>query len=133
MTTPTAPSAQRVDWGAVFAKITADVENNVAPPVGHLDPASFADVLARVHASLPAWIGALRAHQGVVTGLADLLAAMNKAGVPHAADVEALVLAIPGLAAKAESWAWVLPLLAGGGPFAPAPTYTPGPGQYRGR
>jgi hypothetical protein len=116
-----------IDWGALVQRIEDDIRENRAPPSASLNPAAFADALARIHASLPAWIGALRDHQGVVTGLADLLAAMSRAGVPHAADAEALVLAVPGLAATVEKWAWVLPMLAGGGPFAPAPTWQPGP------
>lgn len=121
-------------WGDVvkaFEKALEDVRANRAPPPP-ISTSSLADILAHVNAALPAVIATLRAHQGVITGAAELLEALSKAGVPHAADIEAALLAAPGMLEKAEKW---LPMIAGFlAATRPAPTYQPGSDPiFRGR
>ena len=127
MTSNAAAAPAPVDWGAVIRQFIADINVNRAPPSATFDPSSIANTLSRINAALPAVIQTLRAHQGVITGVADLLAAMSRAGVPHASDIEAAVLETPGLLAEVEEWLpWVLPVLSGGASSAPAPIGIPG-------
>ena len=118
-----APSAADT-WAAILAGLkqaATDVAANRAPPVATPNPHALADALERLHANLPAVIATLRAHQGVVTGAADILAALAKAGVPHAADIEAALLAAPDALAMVEKWLpFILPFLGGGAAFTPA-------------
>lgn len=118
------------DWGAILAKIADDIRNNRAPPAP-LNTGSLADTLAKINAALPAAIATLRAHQGVVTGFADLLAVLSKSGVPYAGDIEAAVLSVPELLDDGERW---LPRIIGVlTAFDAAPAWQPGPAPYRGR
>jgi hypothetical protein len=116
-----------IDWSAVLSKIADDIKNNRAPPAP-LNTGSLADTLAKINAALPAAILTLRAHQGVVTGAADLLAVLSKAGVPYADEIEAAVLSVPGALDEAEKWlprvVWALT------EFQPAPTWQPGPDPF---
>lgn len=89
-------------WRAI-QKAVDDVRNNRAPPAA-INTVSLADTLERVRASLPAVITTLRAHQGVETGVVDLLEYLAKQGVPHAHDIEAAVLAMPGVLEAAEQY-----------------------------
>lgn len=117
-------------WSIViagFMKLADDIRENRAPPAPSATPGQLAGALEQLHANLPAIIGTLRAHQGVVTGAADLLAALSKAGVPHAADIEAAVLAAPGALATIDKWLpWILPFFSGpaGGAASPGPLIT---------
>lgn len=124
--TALAPAPAAVEfWAALLTglkALAADVSANRAPPAATFDPGALAAGLERLNASLPAIAATLREHQGVITGVADLLAALSRAGVPHAADIEAAVLAAPDLLQEAEKWLpWILPFVSGGGPFAAAP------------
>lgn len=123
MTVTTGPASVDV-WGAVLAAVRQavdDVRENRAPPAAVPNPHGLADALERLNANLPAVITTLRTHQGEITGAADILAALAKAGVPHAADIEAALLAAPGALAAAEKWLPVILPFVTGGIFAPAP------------
>ncbi len=118
-----------LDWGAI-AQAAADIRANKAPPtLAGIDAPNLAATFDHLQAVLPEWIAALKAHQGVLTGLGDVLAAMSKAGVPHAAEIETAVVALPGALETADRWLpWILPFLGGGadGPFGAAATGIPG-------
>lgn len=107
-------------WAETFAKIVDDIHNNRGPPVEPPDPNGLANFLSRLNAALPSAILFLQSHRGWEAGLADLLAAMEEYGVPHAGDIREAILAIPGLADAGEKY---LPtILWGMKEFAPAPT-----------
>ena len=94
------------DWGAILRtvqKMAEDLKFNTPPPPPAAS-ADLADVLDHVNAQLPAIITALRAHQGVLTAADDLLALLNKAGIPYAGDLDAAVLAVPGAASNSQKW-----------------------------
>lgn len=115
------------DWAALAQAIERaadDVRQNRAPPAP-VSTATLADTLERVAAVLPSVILTLRAHRGVVAGADEILAALAKAGVPHAADIEAAMLALPGALEAANKY---LPTIAGVlEQFRPTPSWQPGP------
>lgn len=110
-------------------KMVEDIKSN-APPPPPTASADLADVLDHINANLPAVITALRAHQGVLTAADDLLALLSKAGIPYAGDLDAAVLAAPGVLNDAQKWLptilWALTT------FAPAATGIQGDHQGTG-
>lgn len=97
-------------------KAFRDVAVNAAPkPAVELTGAQIAASLTSLQARLPAIIAAMKAYQGVIAGVEDVLDALSSAGIPYAAQVEAGLEAAPNALAQAQSWLpWVLPFLNGG-------------------
>ena len=94
------------NWGALFVfaqKVADEVRLNAAPPApdASSDPV---DMLTHLQAVIPAWQAAWVAHQGVATGLADLLERLADSGVPYAATIRNALLSTPGALAEAEKW-----------------------------
>ena len=109
-----------------FEQALRDAAANKAPASGgNLDGPGVAAILASLQAALPPLIAALQAHQGVITGLSDILAALAAQEVPYAQEIEDALLEAPAAAETAESWIpWIITLMA---TFAPVPTWQPGP------
>lgn len=108
------------NWGAIIVvaqKVADDIRLNRAPPAPGVSQSPGA-LIAELEAILPTWQAALKAHQGVATGAADLLLALSDNGVPYAATIRQAILSTPGAIAEAEKWlptvAWAL------NAFAPA-------------
>ena len=106
---------------ASLKRVAIDIATNKAPP----DPpamGSLQDLGKAVAAHLPAAATFLAGHQGVVTGIADFLAALAVDGVPYAAEMRAALLESPKLLADAEQWLpsilWTLAA------FGPAPAWS---------
>ena len=117
------PSAWVAALIEALPQFFADIEGN-APPPASLAVGDLADALDKINAMLPSAILILRAHKGVITGVAHMLDVLDHAGVPHVANLRAILLAIPGAMDKAEAVLprvlWMLKT------FAPAPTGLPG-------
>src|ERR1700679_1466271 len=91
-----------IDWRALIAQVAADIRaNKPLAPSPPLTGPQIAAVLTTIQADLPALIAIVQAHQGVITGLDDVLKAMEGAGEPWAADARMIVGAVPGALAMA--------------------------------
>ena len=109
-------------WAALAAslkRIAEDIKTNAplpeAPPLGPLS-----EIAKAIEADLPVAASFLADHQGELTGVADLLAALAADGVPYVADLRLAILHAPGLLAMAEQY---LPMIVGAlSIFAPAAT-----------
>ena len=123
------------NWGALFAMLPeaiADIKANKPLPPGQ--PMSMTDAAAALKAAQP-YVDAANAlviaHPGAVTAAIRVLGALGAIGVPCADEAEAVVSSVPGaLAFASKSLPDAAAALA---MFAPAPSWEPGPGLFRGR
>lgn len=123
------------DWGAFIAslqKAAADLKQN--RPLAPVYPPSNAQIAAALNAAAPYLVelaAAIEAHPGAIRAIDDVLEALKARGFAWAGDLEAAINAAPGGLQEVESWLpFVASMLV---TFAPAPTWEPGPGPYRGR
>ena len=98
------------NWGAliVFAqklsqKIAADIATNTPPPSpdGAVD---MPTLVSELESALPKWRAEWVAHQGVATGVVDLLTGLASKGVPYADMIRDTILEVPTVEAEIEKW-----------------------------
>lgn len=113
-----------IDWLAVLRKAASDIAANAPPPAGApFAVADLAPLLEDLQTRLPAIVAAVRAHQGAITGVGDILDALRAAGATWAGELESALYATHGLLAAAEAW---LPTIVGAlRAFAPEPVDSP--------
>ena len=122
-----------INWGALFlavVKAEADIKANRAPPAPGASP-DAATLVSELATILPQWQAAWKTHAGYVTGLADILAALDADGVPYAGIVRQALLSAPGAMDEAEKFLptveWALTM------FQPAATGISGDDHHIGR
>lgn len=107
-------------------QVVDDIRTNRAPPSPANTPDLW-DMLTKLNTLLPSIEAEYAAHQGELTAAADTLAALSRMGVPHAVEIEDIVLGLPSLLPLVEKW---VPFILG---FRPDPAPLPGMGPRVGR
>ena len=111
-------------WDALAASLkraAEDIKANAPLPAPPPSTGSIVDLAKAIQADLPIVSAFLADHQGAATGIADLLAALDADGVPHAGELRLAILHAPGILAQAEHW---LPIIIGAlSAFGPAPVW----------
>ena len=122
-----------INWGALslaVVKAEADIKANRAPPAPGASP-DAATLVSELATILPQWQAAWKTHAGYVTGLADILAALDADGVPYAGIIRQALLSAPGAMDEAEKFLptveWALTM------FQPAATGISGDDHHIGR